>query len=184
MIKINLLPPEQRAKRKTLAVPKVGNVAFVAVVGAIVALLIITSLVQGVRTGSLKGRIAEARLQASQLRPQIEQIEKLTAEREELDTHMRVISELEKNRPFEVMLLDELNKRVPEHLWLTSYARSDSGGVAIEGVTFSNLIVADFMTRLERSVLFSGVDLTIAERGKIDEMDVVKFSLTSNVKSE
>lgn len=184
MIRINLLPPEQRVKRKRIALPKVGNVAFVAVVGSIVALLIIISLVQGARAVNLKGKIAAARVQADKLRPQIEQIERLTAEREELDTHMKVITELEKNRSFEVMLLDELNKRVPEHLWLTSYARSDSGTVAVEGVTFSNLIVADFMTRLERSVLFSNVDLTIAERGKIDEMDVVKFSLTSGVRSE
>jgi len=184
MIKINLLPPEQRARRRTIAVPRVGNVAFVAVVGGIIALLIITTLVQGVRTRSLKGRIAEAESQAAGLRPQIEQIEKLTAERQELDMHMTVISELEKNRAFEVMVLDELNKRVPEHLWLTSYARSDSSTVAIGGVTFSNLIVADFMTRLERSVLFQNVDLIIAERGKIDEMDVVKFSLTSGLKSE
>lgn len=184
MIKINLLPPEQRMKRKIIAVPKVGNVAFVAVVAAVIALIIIVSLIQGVRIGSLKGKIAEAQRQSSELKPQIEQIQRLTAEREELDVHMRVITELEKNRTMEVMLLDELNKRVPEHLWLTSYTRSDTGSVAIEGVTFSNLIVADFMTRLERSVLFNNVDLTIAERGRIDEMDVVKFSLKTNVNPE
>jgi len=182
MIRINLLPPEQRAKKRTIAVPKVGNVAFIAVVCGIIALLVIISLFQGVRIGSLKGKIAEAQKQAVQLAPQIEQIEKLTAERQELDTHMRVITELETNRAFEVILLDELNKRIPDHLWLTSYTRSDSNTVAIEGVTFSNLIVADFMTRLERSVAFQNVDLAIAERGKIEEMDVVKFSLSSEVR--
>jgi len=184
MIKINLLPLEQRTKKRTIAIPRVGNVAFVGAVGGIIALLIIISLVQGARMASLKSRIAEAERQAAELKPQIEQIEKLTAERQELNTNLQVITELEKSRACEVMLLDELNKRVPDHLWLTSYARSDSATVAIEGVTFSNLIVADFMTRLERSVLFENVDLTIAERGKIEDMDVVKFSLTSGVKSE
>jgi Tfp pilus assembly protein PilN len=184
MIKINLLPPEQRVRRRTIAVPKVGNVAFVAAVGGIIGLLIITSLLQGVRIGSLRAKIVEAESQTAGLKPQIEQIQRLTAEREELDTNMKVISRLEKNRAFEVMLLDELNKRVPAHLWLTSYTRSDSNIVAIEGVTFSNLIVADFITRLEHSVLFENVDLTIAERGKIDETDVVRFSLVSGVKSE
>ena len=184
MIKINLLPPEQRVRRKAIALPKVGNLVFVAVVAGIVALMVIVFLVQEARTIGLKGKIVAARLQTNELRPQIEQIEKLTAERRELDTHMQVITQLEKNRSFEVMLLDELNKRAPEHLWFTSYSRSDSSTVVIEGVTFSNLIVADFMTRLERSVLFNNVDLTIAERGKIEEMDVVKFSLTSSVQAE
>jgi hypothetical protein len=40
------------------------------------------------------------------------------------------------------------------------------------------------MTRLERSVLYENVDLTIAERGMIEDRDVVRFSLTSKVKPE
>jgi Tfp pilus assembly protein PilN len=184
MIRINLLPPEQKVKKKTMKLPKVGNVAFLGVVGGVIALLLVTFLVQGVRIRSLKSKISEAQTQAAQLRPQIEQIERLTAERKELDTHLKVIRELEKDRAFEVMLLDELNKRLPDHLWLTSYSRTDSVSVALDGVTFSNLIVADLMTRLERSVLYENVDLTIAERGMIEDRDVVRFSLTSKVKPE
>jgi Tfp pilus assembly protein PilN len=182
MIRINLLPAEQKTRTRTIKLPKVGNFALLGAVGGVVALLLVTFLVQGVRTRSLKSKIAEAKTQAAQLRPQIEQIERLTAERKELDTHLKVIRELEKDRTFEVMLLDELNKRVPDHLWLTTYSRIDSVGVSIEGVTFSNLIVADLMTRLERSVLYDNVDLTIAERGMIEDRDVVRFTLTSKVK--
>ncbi|UCF78891.1 MAG: PilN domain-containing protein [Candidatus Eiseniibacteriota bacterium] len=184
MIKINLLPPEQKVKTRTITVPKMGNVVFFAVVGGIIALILIISLVQSVSIRSLQSKIEKAESEASQLRPQIEQIEKLTAEQRELNMHMRIITELEENRAFEVMLLDELNKRVPEHLWLTVYARSDTTRVTIEGVTFSNLIVADFMTRLERSVLYENVDLTVAQRGTIEERDVVRFSLSSDVMPE
>ncbi len=184
MIRINLLPAEQKARKKSLKLPKVGNVALLGAVGGVVALLLVTFLVQGVRTRSLKSKIAEAKTQAAQLAPQIDQIERLTAERREVDTHLKVIRELEKDRTFEVMLLDELNKRIPDHLWLTAYDRTDSVSVTIEGVTFSNLIVADMMTRLERSVLYDNVDLTIAERGVIEDRDVVRFTLTSKVKSQ
>ncbi len=184
MIKINLLPQEQRAKKRGVALPKVGNVALVGVVVAVIALLVVTAFVQEMRSRTLRGKIAEAQSQASQLRPQIEQIERLTAERQELDMHINVIRELQEGRTLEISLLDELNKRVPDHLWLTLYNRTDSVSVALDGVTFSNLIIADFMTRLERSVLYEGVDLTIAERGTIDDRDVVRFSLTSKVKPE
>ena len=184
MIRINLLPQEQKTRKTAIKLPKIGNVALLGAVAGVIAILLVTFLVQGVRTRSLKSKIAEAKTQATQLRPQIEQIERLTSERRELDTHLKVIKELEKDRTFEVMLLDELNKRVPDHLWLTSYQRTDSASVALEGVTFSNLIVADLMTRLERSVLYDNVDLTIAERGVIEDRDVVRFTLTSKVKSQ
>jgi len=184
MIRINLLPAEQKTRKRTIKLPKIGNVALFGAVGGVIAILLVTFLVQGVRTRSLKSKIAEAKTQAAQLGPQIEQIERLTAERKELDTHLKVIRELEKDRTFEVMLLDEMNKRVPDHLWLTTYSRTDSVGVTVEGVTFSNLIVADLMTRLERSVLYDNVDLTIAERGMIEDRDVVRFTLTSKVKPE
>ena len=45
-------------------------------------------------------------------------------------------------------------------------------------MTFSNLIIADLMIRLDRSPLFSNVALAIASRGIIEERDVVQFKLT------
>jgi hypothetical protein len=50
-----------------------------------------------------------------------------------------------------------------------------------EGVTFSNLIVADFMTRLDRSPYFAEVDLSVAERGMIDERPVTQFTMTADL---
>ena len=45
----------------------------------------------------------------------------------------------------------------------------------------SNLVVSDFMSRLERSPLFAGVTLGLAERGKVNNHEVVKFKLTCEV---
>jgi hypothetical protein len=44
--------------------------------------------------------------------------------------------------------------------------------VQIEGVTFSNLVVADLMSRLESSDLFEKVDLVVTEKGAIEGRDV------------
>ena len=51
----------------------------------------------------------------------------------------------------------------------------------IEGVTFSNLLVADLMSRLEASPLYGNVDLVVAERGQIDQRNVVKFTITAKM---
>ena len=58
------------------------------------------------------------------------------------------------------------------------------GRVSLTGVTFSNLIVADFMMRMERSPMFADVDLTTTYRGEIDERNVVEFSITARVTPE
>jgi hypothetical protein len=39
--------------------------------------------------------------------------------------------------------------------------------------------VADFMTRLEASPLYGSVDLLVAEKGQIDQRNVVKFKITA-----
>jgi Tfp pilus assembly protein PilN len=77
--------------------------------------------------------------------------------------------------------MDEMARCVPDHLWLTN-AQQDAGStLSLEGVTFSNLVVSDFMSRLERSPLFAAVELDVAERGAVGERDVVKFRVTCQV---
>ena len=63
---------------------------------------------------------------------------------------------------------------------LTSYEETaNPNQVQIQGVTFSNLLVADFMSRLESSPLYGTVDLIVAEKGTIDQRNVVKFKITA-----
>jgi type IV pilus assembly protein PilN len=130
---------------------------------------------------SLKADIAHAREEAEKLRPQIQTIQELTQKREELTRRLNVIAALDKNRLWRVKLVDELSKCVPDHLWLTSYEEIGPDQVKVEGVTFSNLLVADFMSRLEASPLYGDVDLIIAEKGQIDQRNVVKFTITAKM---
>ena len=55
----------------------------------------------------------------------------------------------------------------------------------IEGVTFSNFIIADLLQNLVQSPWFGTVDLQIAEKGKIEDVQVVKFKVqTRAVRAE
>jgi Tfp pilus assembly protein PilN len=80
--------------------------------------------------------------------------------------------------------MDELARCVPDHLWLTGAVQDAGSTVTLEGVTFSNLVVSDFMSRLERSPMFANVNLEFAERGRVQERDIVKFKVTSAVTSD
>jgi type IV pilus assembly protein PilN len=136
---------------------------------------------QRVRIGQLTRSIAEVDAESRALAPQIERVNRLAQERAELDLRLGIIHRLEKGRTKTVRVMDELARCLPDHLWLTSALEDDSGKLALEGVTLSNLVVSDFMSRLDRSPMFSGVELTLAQRATVGDKDVVNFQVTCQV---
>jgi Tfp pilus assembly protein PilN len=60
---------------------------------------------------------------------------------------------------------------------------NESGGatVTIEGVTFSNFIIADLMTSLEDSGRFQQVALVRAQEGNIEDVRVVQFAMSATL---
>ena len=184
MIRINLLPREEKARRQ--AAPalnfKVGDLV-VPTAMLIAAALVITGTVmsQRSRAAQLQKSIADVEAQSRALQPQIERVNRLAQERAELDLRLGIISKLQKGRTQSVRLMDELARCVPDHLWLTGATQDAGSSLKLEGVTFSNLVVSDFMSRLERSPMFANVELEVAERAVMDQHDVVKFRITCQV---
>jgi type IV pilus assembly protein PilN len=187
MIRINLLPREEKARRKSSASMSInpGDMALPAMVLGI-AILVVAVMVfhQSGRASSLQKSIALVEAQSRELAPQIERVNQLARERAELDLRLGIIAKLQQGRTQSVALMDELAKCVPDHLWLTSATQDGSGLLNLDGMTFSNLVVSDFMSRLERSPSFGDVQLGVAERGQIEGKDVVRFHLTCQVHSE
>jgi len=181
MIRINLLPREDRQVRRSIQFPKVGALMPILALLLVAALFTGFSVVQAMQVSRLKADIDRAEREAERLKPQIQTIQELTSKREELTKRLNVITELDKTRLWRVRLVDELSKCVPDHLWLTSYEETGPNQVQVEGVTFSNLLVADFMSRMEASPLYGTVDLVVAEKGTIDQRNVVKFKITASM---
>jgi type IV pilus assembly protein PilN len=182
MIRINLLPREDKAQRKVAINWKVGDFVIPALVLGITTLVVGgVVLAQQTRAAALKKSIAEVEAQSRALAPQIERVNRLAQERAELDLRLGIINKLEKGRTQSVRLMDELARCVPDHLWLAGATQDGASTLRLEGVTFSNLVVSDFMTRLERSPMFANVELNGADRGQVDNRDIVKFSLTCQV---
>ena len=182
MIRINLLQREEKAQRRVSIDLKAGEL--VIPIGVLIASVLViagTALSQHSRVTSLQSSISEMDAQSRALAPQIERVNRLAQERAELDLRLGIINKLEKGRTQSVRIMDELARCVPDHLWMT-LAQQDAGSkLDLEGVTYSNLVVSDFMSRLERSPLFANVELGVAETGQIIERDVVKFRITCQV---
>jgi type IV pilus assembly protein PilN len=182
MIRINLLPKEEKTPRPAAMSFKAGDLVIPSVLLVATALVIAgTALSQYSRATSLARSIAEVDEQSRALAPQIERVNRLAQERAELDLRLGIIAKLEKGRARSVRLMDELARCVPDHLWLTGANDETGGNLTVEGVTYSNLVVSDFISRLERSSMFANVELEFAEKGTVTDRDVVKFRVTCTV---
>ena len=178
MIRINLLPGEERKHRGPSVQIKTGDLMLPAlVVGAAIVVMAGAGIAQRTRIVQLDRRIAEVDAEARKLAPQIERVNRLAQEKAELDLRLGVIGKLQDGRTEGVRMMDELAKCVPDHMWLTSVLQDNGNTLNIEGQTFSNLVVSDFMARLERSPMFANVTLETAERGLIEDRAVVKYHL-------
>jgi type IV pilus assembly protein PilN len=183
MIRVNLLPREEKAQRKAVSIDfKMGDMVLPGAVLGLAGLVIAgTVMSQRSQINGLQSSISQVDNEARALAPQIARVNQLAQERAELDLRMGIINRLEKGRTQSVRLMDELAKCVPDHLWLSGATQEASGSLALEGVTYSNLVVSDFMSRLERSPMFANAELEVAEKGNVTDKTVVKFRLTCQV---
>ena len=175
MIRINLLPREEAPSRRRLTLPAIGT--FAPLVLVLVAALVVTGgyIYQSQKIGALGEVIAEEEAESRRLAPEIAKIKRLNQQRRDLNDRLDVITKLDADRYFRVHLLDELNRSVPEHMWLTRFEDVGANSYAVEGVTFSNFLVSDFLQNITRSPYFATVDLLVAERGEVGDVKVIKF---------
>jgi len=183
VIRINLLPKEERAKRRTLPairVPQVGAVVPFAALGVVLLVVGTLTTLQGREIVRLRNDVAEQRAEADRYKPQLEKIRQITQKREEVRARLDIVARLDRQRYFRVQVLDEISKSVPENLWVTNVTELSERRYQIDGVTFSNFIVARFMDNLTAKDRWTDVDLDVAQEGSIDDLEVVKFTVYSN----
>jgi len=183
MIRVNLLPKDERIHKHHAPVQfkAADYVLPLIVLAAITAIVMGTVVAQRMAITTVSKSIADVDAQSRALAPQIERVNRLAQEKAELDLRLGVITKLEEGRTSGVRTMDELARCVPDHLWLTLVSEDQPGTLNLEGQTFSNLVVSDFMSRLERSPMFSSVNIEVAERGTINDRGVVKFLLNCQV---
>lgn len=184
MIKINLLPHDDRKSRRKISLPTISGGA---VLWVSLGLFVYCGAVAGIwvlqnrKITDYETKILALKEESARLAPQLAKIRKLQAEREEVNKRLAIIAALDKNRYRHVRMMNDLALNVPANLWLTEVGESGGNKVRIEGITFSNFIIADFMTSLEGSGRFDTVALAKAEEGDMDGVRVVKFGISASL---
>jgi type IV pilus assembly protein PilN len=178
MIKINLLPREER-KRRTQVSPAV-------LLGVLAAVVVVLAMGYGWywlngEVNRLQSDIQTTQAELKRFEELAKQVDKFQAEKKRLEEKIKVIETLVVAQGGPVRLLDEVSKALPNEVWLTTFNRVGKR-LEIGGIAFSNFSVANFMTNLGASVLIANVDLVVSEKAVVEQVPVERFNITMDVK--
>ncbi len=121
-----------------------------------------------------KEKIKQTKLEIPIYKAKVEHIAKIKKNIGVLEQKLEIISLLKKQREKQLVLFDGMTRFVVlERMWLESL-QTNKTKVMIKGIAFDNTAIADFMEKLEKSLLFSKVDLKTAKTKKIKEDLVLK----------
>lgn len=157
--RINLLPwREMRRRQQDRQLLTIAVAAWI-VMGVIVvnAYLYVGALieVQGQRNKYLEDEIAK-------VEQEIKEIADLKKQRQDLIARMNIIYQLQGDRTGMVRMFDELARKLPEGVYLTSMKTTGSGGgLSLQGVAQSNARVSALMRNLDASDWFSAPQLEV-----------------------
>jgi type IV pilus assembly protein PilN len=110
---------------------------------------------------------------------QIAEIQNLTQEREKLLARMRVIQELQGNRPVIVRVFDEMVRTLAKGVYYHSVAMTNKS-VAMTGTAESNNRISSLMRSLEESEWFTGPNLKGLKENTQVGAQASDFNLTVN----
>lgn len=162
MANINLLPWREESRREK-KVNFLGYLVATLLVGVVAVGLWVLSVNQRIETQEARNALLTREIAA--LDEKVKEITELKKRREQILSRMRVIQELQANRPDVVRVFDELVRVLPEGVYLESLNRQDSG-ITVAGYGESNNRIASMMRNIEASYKFSAPNLTrvVADR--------------------
>jgi type IV pilus assembly protein PilN len=175
MIRINLLP--FRAARKKENIRQQVSIFFL-FFGFVLATLLYFNFIY------LNGKLTKLKTTVDQTQKEVKKYKKISKEIQSIKKKLAVlkkktgvIRKLEKNRFEPVNLLDTMTKKViAKRMWFTKFETKENR-VRIWGIALDNKTVADFMTRLEGTGLFSSVKLSKIQKKMIKGSSLKSFQI-------
>ncbi len=191
MIEINLLPEEERKRKKLESgIPKFGikipaNLSFFLTLGIGILIFIIIFIIhfsQIGQIGQLKKKIAEKQNELKKLQEEVAKVEKMKEKESEINLKIETIKNLVNDKFSFAQLLDKINQLLPEYVWLEELTVKEKK-LIIKGKTFSNLMITDFLTSLKKeNDLFDNFVLKDIVNKPEGGYDVISFEINCTFK--
>jgi type IV pilus assembly protein PilN len=179
MAQINLLPWREERRQE---LKKEFLVTVALVLALAVGLVILGDRVVNGQIDNQKARNEYLQENIKELDKMVAEIKDLQKRRNQLLDRMRVIQELQGNRPIIVRVLDQLVRTVPDGVFYTNLTTRDKK-ITISGIAESNNRVSSLMRRLDSSDWLANpnLDKVRAEPSYGDQANT--FNLTVNVQA-
>jgi len=114
---------------------------------------------------------------------QLTEIKNLETEKQRLLDRMKIIQQLQRNRPEVVRLFDDLARTVPNGIYLKK-VKQQTKGMSIEGFAQSNARVSSFMRNLDGSKSMKNPNLSVIKSDTNKETKDRKFKLNVTLVTE
>ncbi len=180
MIRINLLPPEYAAAQAK----KEQQIILGTVAGVVVLFLFLFWFIQSRRAAKLERQIEEADAELRKFQAIISQIETIENSKKQLLSKRDVIRNLNRSRLIYPVFFEDMLPIVPSDVWVNNVQITESGQsmkVVMASNALSNFALATWLTNLQQSTHFTGIDLSAISYSNNDQGgQTLTFSITCN----
>jgi len=174
MIRINLLP--FRAARKKENIRRQVFI-FVSLFVLIALALVYWNMRLGTKLEKIQAKVEETRVELAKTMKAANRVDQIKKEIATLEKKMAIIEDLEKGRMAPVEFTEEMSRLiVADRMWLIRLSEN-AETVNMGGYALDNKTVAVFMTRLEKSPLFTEVNLNRLQHATQNEVSLKNFDI-------
>jgi Tfp pilus assembly protein PilN len=196
MIEINLLPKELQWKRFRVTFDR----TFLIILGTgaviLVALAVYSYVFQMSMISSYEAKVRNAQAEVDRFSAEIQKIDEIQQKKEQILERMTAVQILDQNRSYWVDLMEDLVRRVPEYVWLTTVQQAPAApppaaataeaapppmptsNSSLEGYSFSLNALATFLIRLKKSEKFHNIEISSITLQENDQAKAYFFKLT------
>ncbi len=168
---------EEKKKIKISLEPVVGILA-----GAgLAAYMGLTYISQTAKIKELRLEKAQTEGKIAELKKKVKELQIFEERKLEVETKLNVIHEVAKGRFFQIRILDELNRILPEGVWLKDLKEEGDGvnsvSITLDGGAVQPYGVTQLMRSLQDSPIFDNVQLISVSEEKTDEGVYTSFQM-------
>lgn len=182
MIKINLLP--FRIARKKENIRRQISIFFLLILFTSISMFWYTQVLDK-QIISVKEKTEQVNQQISKYKEKADRVTQIKNDLKALDEKLQIVSSLKKQKEKYFILFKSMTDLViPERMWLESF-KTEATGLIIKGIAFDNPTIAEFMEKLEKSMLFNKIDLKTAKMKTFkDDVMLKSFELFCQTEKE
>ena len=173
MIKINLLPLEERKQVEGLGQFIFGLFIILLVIGAMITVVIM----QNKQISGIVDETVQVNKRIKELDKIRKKVEKFKVQNKRLEQRIKVIARLEKNRVGPLYVMDALSSQIPERAWISAFSTRGSSA-KITGTASSEFVISEFMRSLQSSPHFRYVNLSKIRNKRVSGKVFKSFGLS------